>query len=313
MLYPNNSSRIILKSYYFDDHIMPSDLFYTINFAFSIVAASIGLIFSFCIVFAVLTSPTCRNPTNLLMCNTSIVVSTYFINTFIVSIYGLREDWAEQQPFCTFRAYCFLMSCGTICYAYLIQGISRLFFTVFFSHKHLQTFRVHWYLIAANWTIGILFAIEPFFFEGGYRYEKESRLCAFTTQNFPTAIYGIVVGFVIPLSISLMIYFIIFMKATRSTRRIAVVATDAHRAFVLTAKRELILVRNMLIVMGIFTGGGTPFLILVLWQGIQTSISPPEPLYLLIINAITLFVAAMMVTLFNMNKPVKDFILSRRF
>ena len=288
---------------------MPTDLFFNLNFTFSIVASTIGLIFSFCIVFAVVTSVPCRNPTNLLMCNTSIVVSTYFINTLIVSIYGFRDDWAEQQPLCAFRAYCFLMSCGTICYAYLIQAISRLLFTVFYKRKHLHTYRVHWYLIAANWIFGFLFAIEPFFFEGGYRYEKESRLCVFTTQRFATAIYGIIVGFVVPLSISLTIYFIIFLNVTRSSRRIAVIITDTQRGPIFNVKRELRLIRNMVIVMGIFTGGGTPFLILVLWQGIQPLSPPPESLYLLIINAITLFVAAMMMTLFSMNKQVRDVVL----
>lgn len=257
----------------------------------------------------IIVHPQCRNPTNLLICNTCFVVSTYFINTLIVSIYGFRKDWAEQQPLCSLRAYCFLMSGSIVCYAYLIQSISRLFFTVFFNHKYLQTYRIHCYLIVANWIFGAVSALQPLFIDGGYRYERESRLCTLTTQTVLTSMYGMIVGFMIPLSGAYIIYFVIFIEVHRSARRvIAAAETVAVQIQTFNIKREVKLIRNMFIVMSIFTSAGTPYLLVGFWVAIKPSNPPPEAMYLPIVNIITFCVTLMMIVLFNMNKQVKKIV-----
>ncbi|CAF2672926.1 unnamed protein product [Rotaria sp. Silwood2] len=71
------------------------------------------------------------------------------------------------------------------------------------------------------------------------------------------------------------------------------------------AKREIKLARNMVILVGIFAGGGALCLCLTVWRGVQPDSKPPESFYLLSINAITLFTALMMVALFSLNKQIK--------
>jgi hypothetical protein len=66
------------------------------------------------------------------------------------------------------------------------------------------------------------------------------------------------------------------------------------------------LARNTIILEGIFSGVGTPFLILVLWHAIQPNSPPSESFYLLSINAVSVFFSFTIVALFCMNKPVKD-------
>ena len=239
------------------------------------------------------------------MCNTCTVVSTYMINNLIVSIYGFRESWALYQPWCAFRAYCFLVSCGSVCYSYLIQAISRILFTVFYKKQYLLSYRIHWYLILFNWVIGIALAIGPCFLENAYIYEKESRLCTLTTKTLASSMYAIIAAFLIPLGIASGVYIMIFVKARQSSRRVGIVEPSVPRPSSVNMKRESVLARNMLIVMGVFTGGGTPFLILVLWHAIIPASPPPESFYLLIINAITLFATLMIIALFIMNKPVR--------
>ena len=292
---------------------MLTDLFYILNFTFAIVTSIVGLVFILIVIVTVATDQACRNPSNLLLCNTCTIVSTYMINNLIVSVYGFHEDWALHQPWCAFRGYCFLMSCACICYSYLIQAVSRVFFIVFYKRKYLLTFRAHWYLILFNWIIGILIAIEPIFLENGFIYERESRLCTLTTKTVATSFYGVAVAFVVPLGIAAGVYTMIFIKARQSSQRVGILNPTASRAPSANMKRESVLARNMLIVMGVFTGGGTPFLILVLWHAIRPTNPPPESFYLLIINAITLFVTSMIVALFIMSKPVRNSALRRLF
>jgi hypothetical protein len=118
--------------------------------------------------------------------------------------------------------------------------------------------------------------------------------------------YAMVVGFVIPLNISIIIYAIIFYHVKKSSRRIAPAISNNMTAHIPNARREMKLARNMIILEMFFTASGTPFLMLSLWQGIQPKSPPPESFYLLSINSIFLFVALTMVALFCMNKQVKD-------
>lgn len=292
---------------------MLSNVYFIVNFTFALLISIIGIIVCCTILCAFVFCPACRNSTSLLNCNTSFAVLTYLINNFIVSIYGFREDWAQQQPRCSFRAYCFLVSGSAICYSYLTQAISRLFYTILHQYQNLRSYRIHSLLIFGNWFICFIISIEPFFIENGFKYESESRLCTLTTQTIPSSVYSMVVGFTIPLTICLLVYLAIFVHARRSTRRLGILGDGNARSQVQNMKRELKLARNMLFILTIFLGGGTLFLIIGIWQIIAPSSPPPEAVYILIINSMSSFVVLMVIALFVTNKPMKDFVFSRLF
>jgi hypothetical protein len=78
-----------------------------------------------------------------------------------------------------------------------------------------------------------------------------------------------------------------------------------HNIPVPNLKREMKLMKNILILISILTCAGTPYLILILWHVIQKQQPPPESFYLLIINSISFFTTLMMITLFWKNRDVK--------
>ncbi|CAF1494853.1 unnamed protein product [Rotaria magnacalcarata] len=80
----------------------------------------------------------------------------------ITAIYGFRQDWAREQPLCAFTGYVLVISAAGTHHAHLVEALSRLFFTVFFKRKFLQTYRVHWCLIIGNWLFTTLAPILPF-------------------------------------------------------------------------------------------------------------------------------------------------------
>ncbi|CAF1302265.1 unnamed protein product [Rotaria magnacalcarata] len=115
-----------------------------------------------------------------------------------------------------------------------------------------------------------------------------------------------VVAFLIPLNDSMIIYHIIFYHARRSARRIAPSTSNTLTAHITNAKREMKLALHMIMIETLYVGAGTPLLELVLWLVIQPKSPPPELLYLLSYNSISLFGTLAIIMLFWMNKPVKD-------
>lgn len=291
---------------------MLSQLFFTINFSFSILMCLVSLLVSLLMIIIIVTHRTCRTVTNLPNCNTSILVGLYSIWNIIASIYGFHEDWALNQPACTFRAFFHATICVAISYSYLIHAVSRLFFTILSKYRYLTTYPIHWCLVMFNWIFSILFSLEPLFF-GGYAYETETRLCFLTSKKFSTSIYGIAGGFVMPLASSMIIYGLIFFHVLKSSRRIAAstsnttTTTTTHAPH---ARREMKLARNMIILEMTFAVAGTPYLLLSLWQGIQPNRPPLESFYLLSMNAISLSIPFTMIALLFMNKQVKGIVLN---
>jgi hypothetical protein len=111
-----------------------------------------------------------------------------------------------------------------ICDSYSIQAISRLFFAVFYKHKYLQTYRTHKIMIIINWFLGFIMPIVPFFIEGSYGLEKESRACVISTKVFAGSFYDGVTISLTPLNVVTVVYGIILYRVRQSTRRITNIA-----------------------------------------------------------------------------------------
>jgi hypothetical protein len=289
---------------------MLTELFYTINNIIALVAAITALIFAFLTLVVVIINRQCRTVTNLLICDTAIATILFCTVGFISSVYSRRSDWLDYQPACAFRAYLQIMLSTSICYSYSIQAISRLFYSVYYKKKYLQTWRIHWILIIISWIISILTPIVPFFFEHGYELQTVSRVCTISAKVTITSIYIFITMFFIPLNLVIIIYGIILHFARQSARRIAAHASSTISSLTTgnvarpNMKREMKLMKNMLIRSSILACGGIPYSILVLWYAIQKE-TVPEPLYSFSIYTVVIFIAISMVALFFMNKQVK--------
>jgi hypothetical protein len=231
------------------------------------------------------------------------------MNNLFTTAYAFSNDSSLYQPTCLLRGYLSIMACTGLCYSYLIQAISRLFCTALYKHKNLQTWHIHRIMIIMNWILAFLIPIPPIFLNG-YVLEEESRLCLPSTKIFSSAIYVISSVFLIPLTLIQIIYVIILYYAHQSTRRVVDFATKTNTVAIRgyiplpNFKRELILMRNMLILVFILTSGGAPFAMLIFWHVAQPG-QQPESLYLLSINSITFFIMLNTITSFFMSRDVR--------
>ena len=198
-----------------------SERLHSITLTLSTIICSTGLFFGGLLIFVVIINKRFHTIANLLTCNSSLCTMFYLIGILIQNVYGLLDDWLYYQPACVFRAYFQMMCCPLVTFSYLIQAISRLFFTVFYARKNLHTFRIHHFMIILNWCISIVVSCI------GYLLDNHAailvlncRYCLVTPEAFKSSIFGIIVAFLIPYSLIIVIYTIIFIYVRQSKRRI---------------------------------------------------------------------------------------------
>lgn len=283
---------------------MLNDWFYILNFSLMAVSSIVTIVVSVTVIVIYVIKSNCRTFTTLLTCNISVAQTIFALNCFIISFYGFNENWAINQPLCSFRAYCFVASASAMGYGVAFQAMGRLFITVFYKYKYFTTFRVCWCMIALSWLIALLLPIVPLFFDGAYIYEKESRLCTISSKNFPMSFYVSIVTFPIPVSASMFIYGRI-LYYTETAHRVVPLTTSAVNSLIPNLKRQRKVARNMIIILMILIGAGTLYFILILWHRISPSSQPPEPLYLPSMNIVSCMAVVSAFVQLNSNSEIK--------
>ncbi|MCC7515659.1 MAG: hypothetical protein IT212_13300 [Bacteroidia bacterium] len=130
---------------------------------------------------------------------------------------------------------------------------------------------------------------------------------------FWAATYVNVIGIFIPSTIVAFVYGIIVHQTYKSSKRVATLQANGTNSHSSNTKRDIRVVRNILTLVTIFMCGGTPCVILTVWNEIQPIYSPPEALYLLKDTAISLSIAVMLFMLIKMNKQVRDTTIRRLY
>ena len=288
---------------------MLSEQFFIPSFIFAILVSTTGLLLCIVMIVSVILHRPCRTVTNLLVCNTTAWIANFQINILLASIYGFSIEWAQNEPFCKLRAIYIVISIFGISSSYAVQAISRLFFAVLYRYRYLVTFRVHWYLIALNWLFSILLPITALFIPSAYVFVEEMRICMINMKIMRSLIYLFASGFLIPFTIVITIYFQILHRAQKSTRQINAMTNPHETSHMPNAKRQVKLAQNIILCVGIYGVAGIPWIVIVLWESINTNTSPPQALYLIAMIGIALSATVMMIFLLYINREVKNFAL----
>ena len=291
---------------------MLPNIFYIICFSISIFASIISISIGLIIILIVIFHRHCRTINNMMMCNIATATILFCILQIVSAGYGLQNDWLINQPACIFRAYLYIAVCTVVCTSYTIQSISRLFFTVLCKHRYLLTWRSHWYLIVIHYLLTIVLPILPVFIGNGLGFENESRLCLCSTKVFSSSIFVATNAYIIPLSIAIIVYGRILYTVRESTRRITAFTAANNNPLSTTnqlprinIRREMKLMKNILVVVSILLCAGAPYLTVLLWN-VASLGQPPAPLYLLIMLLITVACVFKMIIIFNMNNDIKN-------
>ncbi|UJR24105.1 hypothetical protein I4U23_027072 [Adineta vaga] len=279
----NTSSRFQIEDYY---------IVCSLSTLFAIVAILISLLILFLVWH---TKPRLHTINHLLICNTAIASILYCLITINNYIYLIFISWNLDEMSCRYRAYFGYVGIASVIYSYLIQAISRLFFSVFSTkYRFLTTFKVHFILIGIQWFIVILIPLSILL-------TKDIQMTPLTLCWIPLSkiihlISNAFSVYFIPVGIIIFIYIYIFYHVHQMTKNVRIITNSF--------KRDLQLLRNILILLSIYLGGSITTLLYMM-----TSI---KIIYLSGLVAITLTVTIEKIFTLILDREIREVITNMR-
>ena len=187
-------------------------------------------------------------------CIASIVYCTTQSANYIVLIFfpSITDDIA-----CRWRGYFSYISIATATYSYLIQTISRLFFSVFASrYPWLTTFDAHRILICFQWFIAFTVPLSAIITKDIYF--RPGHLCWVPMKSYVHLVYTFVGCYAGPVLAVLIIYTYIYIHIQKTTKQ------TKYTRNLSSQKRDLKVLRNILVLLNIYISGGIPILLFLL-------------------------------------------------
>ncbi|CAF1514288.1 unnamed protein product [Adineta steineri] len=199
---------------------------------------------------------------------------------------------------CIFLTYFTSIATNAICYSYLVTAISQYFFNILYRRKYLLTFRMHWFIIFLSWFISFLLPLL-LYLQGALRYSSETHMCFLDLSKQWAVLSYMIIAIGIPYFSIIFIY----RNIIRHTRRINTMI-NATSNLQIMSNRDLRVLKNILILIGILGAAGFPSLILFIWN-LVTPGKAPVPFYLACILVINICTNIQISFIFTMNKNMK--------
>ncbi len=234
----------------------------SIVFSFFLISVSISILLSFIIMTLIISTRTLIRPTNVLICNTCLVTVFYMIiSTVEITIF--YNELVVSNSWCKIQAYLCYVGLDLLVYSYVIQAISRLFFTIFYKYRYLLNYKCHVMLIICQMVISFLIPLSSII-TNDIQF-RPLRMCLSPMKYLFQIFYLHTFLFVIPFSVVFIIYIVIIRRAVRSS-------LNVHQSW-RPIRRDVELLRNILIIYTIFLFSELPSVIYLIlsMRKVQTS------------------------------------------
>ncbi|CAF3568309.1 unnamed protein product, partial [Rotaria socialis] len=196
---------------------------------------------------------------HLLMCNTCSASVIYCIVQTINYIFLIFIPWETSNVLCQWRGYFSYMSVSAVTYSYLMQAVSRLFFSKFSTkYPWLLTFKTHYYLILIHWIIVFIIPLPSVIAKDIYF--RPGLLCWVPLQATIHVGYTVFAYYFVPIFSIIVIYIYIYKRIKKASKRAEMVLNTTND------KRDLEVFRNIVIVLAIYITGGIPTLIFIIFE-----------------------------------------------
>jgi hypothetical protein len=203
------------------------------------------------------TKPRLHTVRHLLMCNTCMASIFYCTVQSINYIFLIFIPWETSDVACRWRGYFGYMSISAATYSYLVQAISRLFFSVFATkYQRLTTFKVHYVLILIHWCVIIIIPLPSVITKDIYF--RPGLLCWVPFKYTIHVVYTFFAYYFVPVFAIMIIYICIYKRVKQTRQRAEAILNTTND------KRDLEVLRNIVILLGIYIAGGVPTLLYLL-------------------------------------------------
>ena len=193
---------------------------------------------------------------HLLICNTCVASCFYCIvqtTNYICLVFLelLTDDFS-----CRWSGYFGYAAIAASVYSYLAQSISRLSIILYAAkYPWVKAFRTHKIIIALQWLISFILPLPALITNDIYF--LHGHLCWVPFTRPIHLLYTLLAGYILPVVAIAVIYLYVFIRIKIITRRAENIRTNIRD------KRDLGILRNIVISLGIYIGGGTPASIFV--------------------------------------------------
>jgi hypothetical protein len=167
--------------------------------------------------------------------------------------------WCQIRTYFTHVCFC------AFYYSFVLQAVFRLFRIVFYRHKILQSFGIFVLAIIIQWILSFLF-ILPNLLLNDFQYLSSEYNCWIHFENIRGLIMVTITIYNNPISIIVTIY----IQIIRYTRR----AVDVQQRRQRSNKRDIIILKRIVILAFIIVGIGLPTVAIVLVYLITKYIIP---------------------------------------
>jgi hypothetical protein len=225
--------------------------------------------------------------THLLIGNTCIASIFYCIvtiNNYIFLIF-VRSEISDMS--CRWRGYFTYAGISGLSYSYLIQSVSRFFICILSSkYRWLTKFKTHYILIGIQW-VAVFLITSPSIITKDIPFHPKF-LCWVPIEYTLHTIYTYLMYYIIPLVIIIIIYIYIYYRVRKSKKNVRTIIISIN-----SPKYDLELLRNIIILISIYLGGGLPSLLSDL------TLSKVPYLLSLIIQSLSVFLANLCTIVLN--------------
>ena len=237
----------------------------------------IAIVLCFVIISLVLrTKPRLHTVRHLLICNTCVASIFYCLMQSFNYVVLIFLPWETSDIGCRWRAYFAYMSICASIYSYLVQAISRLFYSIFGTkNPKWVSFKSHFIMIGIHWLVMVILPLPSLITKDIYF--RPGLLCWVPFKYTLHIIYTVSAYYLTSIFFITIIYIYIYRRVKKAHEHAVTMLN------ILNDKRDLEVLRNIVVLLAIYIAGGIPT-ILFLFTAI-------EVFYLLGIVTFTLTVA----------------------
>ncbi len=220
----------------------------------SMVFAFIAIVTCLFILMLISLTKQLHTVTRFLTCNTCIASILYCIVQCNNYIYLLFITWDTSDQSCRWRGYFGYLAIVAVVYSYLLQAISRFFFTILSTkYPSLKSLKTHLYLIIIEWIVVFVLPLPALVTKDIFF--RPNSLCWVPKKSMLHVAYTVIVYYLIPILIMIGIYVSIYIKV----RNNAAIQSNRRRQ-----NRDLEVFRNIMILFTIYILGGIPSILYIL-------------------------------------------------
>ncbi len=154
---------------------------------------------------------------------------------------------------CRWRGYFAYTAISGVTYSYLIQALPRFFLCILSTKcRWLTTFKTHYIVIGIQWVVVFIITSSSIIRKDISFHPK--YLCWVLTQYILHKVYTYLMYYITPLVFVIIIYIYIYYWAKKTKKNV----TNITNSTTNSQKRDLELLRNIVILVCIYLAGGLP-------------------------------------------------------